>query len=88
MSKVTHLPVKRAVPGFEPVRGAPERGPMDGPIQVQRLETGELVVDVTHDGAKRTFYVSDYNAWRLIAMLAQLTALELPSRILKRIRMG
>lgn len=70
VGKIVTLPAKASAEGYQEPR-VPQRGPMDGPVQVLRLETGELVVDVTHDGQRQTFHISYFNAWRLVALLAR-----------------
>lgn len=66
-----------------------ERRSVDGPVTVERHDQHErvLIGCVTH-GKIENIYCTPYNAWRILAGLAQILGAELPRKLLKTIRMG
>lgn len=65
----------------------PERKPWDGPVAVQRV--GDYIdVQATDNGEKTYLRMSEYNAWRVFAMLAMILGVSLPKALGKSIKMG
>jgi len=70
----------------------PERGPKDGPVEVRRLSDDRISISsVTNlEGDMKDHHwmeLSEYNAWRIFAMLALILGVQLPAKIGKEIKM-
>lgn len=65
----------------------PERKSYDGPVSVQRV--GDYIdVQATDTDTMSNLHMSEYNAWRVFAMLAIVLGIELPKSVGKLIKMG
>lgn len=57
----------------------PERGPNDGPVNVERLPDGRIAMSATASGEESGMVASEYNAWRLYAALGLILGIK-PSK--------
>jgi hypothetical protein len=64
----------------------PERRPEDGPVAVTR-DGAHIEITATTHGVTSTLAVTEFNAWRLFAMLALILGVSLPKKLLQSIRM-
>lgn len=61
----------------------PERSASDGPVSVTRPAANKIAICATTDGQGGELVMSEYNAWRVFAMLAVILGIPLPAKARK-----
>jgi hypothetical protein len=63
------------------------RIPTDGAVEINRDGEGRLWIHATDSGEERSICVSDFNAARLVGLLALMLSMPLPSKLAKAIKL-